>query len=410
LPFGLIAVYNKNITLYNKECEKIIGGEPTLQSFESFKENGSERTIRFYLENTDKLIDTEQAKFTFHNPNISPRVMHFEVSYSHAILNNQMNTIIILHDHTVFEELKTVEEKYQRLYFASVVHDIRTPLNGILGMLEIIDQSTRNAKGLDLEKYIRVAKNSAKLLMFLTYDVTDYSQMEAKILKINKQNFNIAVTVNECLDLMEFNFSRKGLILSKSIDEIVPTNIWSDKTRYTQILLNLLGNALKFTTQGSVNVHVSYDNKKDLLITNVKDTGIGIKSEDIPKLFKLFGRITHDSHLALNPNGVGLGLSICKKLSEHLGGSITVTSKENGGSTFSFTIKANCENESDIPDEKMIEALSSPHCSMKLPQFRTDKQLRILIVDDNDSNIFVLQNFAKINKNIKYDIVFFLVK
>eukprot|EP01022_Parablepharisma_sp_SALTPOND_P002698 TRINITY_DN110_c0_g2_i1.p2 TRINITY_DN110_c0_g2~~TRINITY_DN110_c0_g2_i1.p2 ORF type:complete len:322 (-),score=41.76 TRINITY_DN110_c0_g2_i1:1710-2675(-) len=262
------------------------------------------------------------------------------------------STAIILQDQSSFEKLKKLEEKYQRLYLASVVHDIRTPLNGILGMLDIINEIAGNSP--EVKKYINVARGSANLLLFLTYDITDLSQIEANMIAIAEERFSPETVVEECAQLLKFNFDRKGISLKIEVAADVPKTIFSDKNRFKQILLNLLGNALKFTFKGEVKVSLKH--AENQLITEVKDTGVGIKEEDMPKLFRLFGRVQENSQI--NPTGVGLGLTICKKLSERLGGGIKAESVFGQGSTFTFSISSgiNAEGEnSDVADSKFFE-------------------------------------------------------
>ena len=125
--------------------------------------------------------------------------------------------------------------------------------------------------------FITVARNSAKLLLYLTYDITDFSQIEAGIISVNKVAFNPAEVIQECTQLLNFNFQRKVLELLSSVGIGVPMTIMSDKVRYMQILLNLIGNALKFTFRGHVKISMEYSSENDLLTTSVEDSGIGNK-------------------------------------------------------------------------------------------------------------------------------------
>eukprot|EP01022_Parablepharisma_sp_SALTPOND_P019291 TRINITY_DN326_c0_g1_i1.p1 TRINITY_DN326_c0_g1~~TRINITY_DN326_c0_g1_i1.p1 ORF type:complete len:347 (+),score=41.07 TRINITY_DN326_c0_g1_i1:1207-2247(+) len=260
---------------------------------------------------------------------------YYSIRHAKITFQGRKSTAIILQDETSFEELKMLDQKYQRLYLASVVHDIRTPVNGILGMLEAIEQSP---PGESIKNFIAVIRSSAKLLLFLTNDIIDYSQIEANTISTQAAAFDPCDVLKECMQLLEFNFTRKGVNLTRFIDYNVPKYIVSDRNRYTQILLNLLGNALKFTFHGEVNICLKYSEEKDLLITQVRDTGIGIKEEDMPKLFKLFGKIRENNEI--NPTGVGMGLTICKKLTELLGGTIKADSVYGLGSVFAFTISS----------------------------------------------------------------------
>jgi len=324
---------------------------------------------------------------------------YFRVRQIDLIFKGFDSTAIILQDETVFEELKRLDEKYQRLYLASVVHDIRTPIHGILGMLEMIEH---NAPGNDIQKYVSVARNSAKLLIFFTYDITDYSQIEAKTISVNNDYFSPTDVISECMQILEFNFTGKGVQLNKFVEDRVPYEVFSDKIRFMQIMLNLLGNALKFTFKGEVNIYVQYNEVMDMLIVKVADTGVGIKHEDMPKLFRLFSKIRENAEV--NPTGVGLGLAVCKKLTELLGGDIRADSEYGKGSIFTFTIKCNLydSNILTIPTiTPLIAEESDSH-----------------IISRHESRTFVVresilsQRRGKLSKKniLKSEFVFFLIR
>ena len=275
---------------------------------------------------------------------------------------------VILQDVTAFDKLVKLDEKYQKLYVASIVHDIRTPLNGIMGMLEML-RGEHNPE--DEKLYLSVAMMTCKLLLFLTHDITDYSQMEANKFKANNTKVNVREVVEETMQLLAFNFEKKKIARTSEISDSVPRNVCIDKNRYMQILLNLLGNALKFTFQGHVKITVDYDSHNDILITAVRDTGIGIREEELPRLFKMFGKL--ESGEAHNPQGVGFGLAICKRLSESLGGYISVMSKFGFGSTFTFGVKASVGTLSR-KSNSLVPSMDSEVASLVVPG---DIQLKI---------------------------------
>ena len=420
IPLSIVTLRNGELDFVNAECFNMFGRAVTVESFDKIKGVRDSHNLKYYIENPLLLPEAEKLKYTYEDS--ANKKYYLSLKHSQVTFKGEKATIIILQDQTLFEQLKELEEKYQRLYFASVVHDIRTPLNGILGMLDLIEQSS--IENDVVKKYTCVARNSAKQLLFLTYDVTDYSQIEANNITINKALFSPMEVVEECTQMLEFNFQRRNVALEKNISDSVPFQVVSDRNRYTQILLNLLGNALKFTTQGSVKITLSYLPSEDLLVTNVKDTGIGIRDDDMPKLFKIFGRVKEGMNSVLNPNGVGLGLAICKRLTECMGGSIKVESSFGWGSSFVFTIKANLDYCSsiafDIPEEKITE-VERTIGSHSLYPFKTPKRIlkrstsiahregvtddaRLLIVDDNDQNLFVLQSYSGL-LGLKCDVV-----
>lgn len=312
----------------------------------------------------------------------------FHIKFHQMTFNKSPCHIYIINDYTAFHKLAKLEESYQKVYLASVVHDIRTPMQGIIGIFEMMNTPNITEE----EKLsLKVGMDTCKLLIFLTHDITDLGQIEMQKLKIKQEGFNTADVVIECFNLLKFGYEKKGIKLVFK-QEQVTCLVFSDKHRYMQILLNLLGNALKFTLAGSVTVRISYEYASRLLFTEVSDTGIGIKAENIQQLFKLFGRI--DASSSINPQGVGLGLTICKKLSEAMGGSISVRSVYGQGSSFSFSIKMNEE----VKEEKTttIEHGNNP---LKLSEIMINKCKckckHILIVDDTPFSIFVLKGYLK---------------
>jgi len=344
---------DSKISFYNDECFNIIKdneGNVSIDRFECIKEENSLKTVKDYMLNKEDLEQATTKKFILEKD--SNHKFYYTIRYSNMNFQEANATIILLEDQTSYEALKTLDDKYKRLYLASIVHDIRTPINGILGMLEAIEPYAHEE---DVKTYINVARNSAYLLLFYTFDITDYSQIEANTITINKKLGNPSDIVKECMMLLDFNFKRKGVRLHKAVDPNVPLLIFFDQHRYKQILLNLLGNALKFTFKGRVKISLKYNQHENLLLTSVQDSGIGIKPEDIPKLFKFFGKV--GDNCELNPTGVGMGLAICKKLAECMGGSITVNSIYGQGTTFTFSVKgekainASFNSFGDIPEE-----------------------------------------------------------
>jgi signal transduction histidine kinase len=247
--------------------------------------------------------------------------------------------ILILQDQTSFYSLEALNTKYQKLYLASIVHDIRTPLNGIVGMLEMINLEEIVEEN---KKYLDSAKQMCRLMTYLTYDIIDFSLLESNRFKSNISQVNLINVAEEVKDMFASNFKKKNIDYNFVISMDVPQFVFIDKNRYIQILINLLGNALKYTFKGHVKVYLNYDKESDLLVTKVEDAGVGINEADFPKLFKLFGKL--HANVEHSTPGVGFGLVICKKLAESMQGSITVKSTEGHGSTFTFTVRANMEN------------------------------------------------------------------
>ena len=253
-----------------------------------------------------------------------------------SVFRTEKCRVLLVEDQTAFEKLAKLDEKYQKLYVDSITHDIRTPLNGIVGMLEMLDSRQWNG---DEAIYLNAAKVTCKNMLYLTYNITDYSLLETNKFKSHNTKVNIRKALKEVMELFTFNFEKKSLKSACECSDKVPAFLKIDKNRYMQILITLLGNAVKFTFKGSISVYVDYSEYNDMLVASVKDTGIGIKRDELPKLFKLFGKVENPSDRY--PQGIGFGLTICKKLSESLGGYINVVSQEGVGSTLTFGIKGN---------------------------------------------------------------------
>lgn len=374
-----------------------------------------------------KGIKTETPpKKYFHKKGEEEEVFTFQTVK--LTFNGQKAIALVMHNETSYEKLDRMEDKYLQMYVASVVHDIRTPLNGIIGMLDMLEMLC-HCKETTL--YSKVARMSCKQLMFLTYDITDYSQIEAKKIKLNNNRSCVPEIVEECIQLLSFHCEKKKLALLKDVAPTIPPVLSIDKNRYMQILLNYMGNALKFTFKGGVKIKLEYDKNADLLVTSVQDSGIGIKEEDLSKLFKMFGKLDHPD-FAINPQGVGFGLCICKKLAEAMGGSVDVSSVYGVGSTFIFSIRGNYQS---IPEAHPISSdsiilheisegmdsnvvqnikghiLCNGHYKLPIRTAEEEKKGRnvrqastkqlceckkILHVDDNECNKFVLSSYLSL--------------
>ena len=220
-------------------------------------------------------------------------------------------------------------------FLATMSHEIRTPMNGVLGMLDILLRS-------DLDETQRwpakIACDSANALLRIVDDILDYSKLEAGQVKIEATDFNVRDVTEGIVTLLTPRADEKGLAITCLIDSGVPDWVVGDPVRYRQILTNLLGNALKFTEKGSVQIEVSSAPCADgvELQVSVRDTGIGVSPEAQERLFQRFAQA--DATMTRKFGGTGLGLAIAKQLAELMGGTIRLESELGEGSTFRFTI------------------------------------------------------------------------
>jgi len=241
----------------------------------------------------------------------------------------------------VKERTKELEEKNKELecatkekskFLANMSHEIRTPMNGIIGMSYLAMQSTKDQKQ---EKYLQTINSSANLLLNIINDILDFSKIEAGKLEINKIDFNLQILLREKLNIVEFQAKEKGLELYIIYPPNLNFFLYGDDIRITQVLINLINNAIKFTNSGYVKIYIE-NTKGDIYTFKVEDSGIGMSEEFVKNLFKPFNQA--DGTTTRKYGGTGLGLSISKELIELMGGKIWVESKINLGSTFYFNI------------------------------------------------------------------------
>ena len=217
-------------------------------------------------------------------------------------------------------------------FLANMSHEMRTPLNGVISMTDLLTETHLDG---DQQHYVDVAKSSAEHLLQLIDDILDVSKLEADQVKFETLTFDVHEVLNDALEIVAPKAHDKGLTVGAYLAPEIPRALLGDPGRIRQILINLLGNGVKFTGKGHVHVEVSVEQMSDrdlVLRFDIEDTGIGIPAEHLPALFKEFSQI--DSSISRRYGGTGLGLSICRKLASRMGGSISVDSEVGCGTTF----------------------------------------------------------------------------
>jgi signal transduction histidine kinase/uncharacterized protein YneF (UPF0154 family) len=261
--------------------------------------------------------------------------------------------------------------KLQKIMFTSISHEFRNPLNSILNAWDIVQQSfsqvqkvindiklslkDKNLLSKNSEiitKFTRIGRHSSELLLSLVEDVLNLSKMESNNFTTNITEFNVKELIEEVYEMFENQCKRKNIKLILQIDESIESkSMHSDRGRIKQTLINLISNAYKFTYSGSITIQVKathlYFNKA--VEFSVADTGTGISNEDIPKLFSLFGMLSHTK--CINPNGCGIGLTVSKKYVELLKGTFDVKSALGEGTTMIFTIPNIAYSKNNIKEE-----------------------------------------------------------
>jgi signal transduction histidine kinase len=216
-------------------------------------------------------------------------------------------------------------------------HEIRTPMNGVIGMLELARMTRTDP---DTREYLKIAKESAESLLGILNDILDVSRIEAGKLHIESTPFEFSTLVSDVLRLMAPQIHEKGLTHHLNLPADLPEILLGDPLRIRQVLLNLIGNAIKFTVRGNITVDVKIEAKNGQQLTlgvAIIDTGIGIRPDRLESIFQAFTQA--DGSTTSKFGGTGLGLTISTQLVELMGGQLSVESTEGSGSTFHFTLQ-----------------------------------------------------------------------
>lgn len=278
-------------------------------------------------------------------------------------------------------------------FLAKMSHEIRTPINAIMGMNEMILRESREEQ---IRHYAVDVQNSANALLGLINDILDISKIESGKMEIIPVQYELDSMLNDLISMIYVKAREKNLELEVTVDETLPNGLTGDDVRIRQILINLLNNSVKYTQEGKVSLDVRgrRDNGSLLLYFEVRDTGIGIKEEDMPKLFAAFERIEESRNR--NVEGTGLGMNIVFELLKMMGTELKVTSTYGKGTIFSFELKQ--EIYSDEPIGNLVEKSKELYKTYTYAASFTAPQARILLVDDNEVNRRVFCNLLKDTK------------
>jgi len=270
-------------------------------------------------------------------------------------------------------------------FLACMSHDIRTPMNAIIGMSDILADTTVTA---EQSQYLRILRSAGETLLHLINDILDFSKIEAGQLRLEAIRLNLRELISDTVEIMNIRAREKNLSISTTITSDVPTFVIGDPTRLRQILINLIGNAIKFTETGEVKLNAALETlgaSDSPLLFSVTDTGIGIPLSKQSSLFQKFMQV--DSSTTRKYGGTGLGLAICRQLVEMMGGMIWVESELGCGSIFHFTIVA------DVDQNAGASVSAVPHVNATAPV--ETSALRILLVDDMPENRLLIQAYLK---------------
>ncbi|MGN0319213.1 MAG: ATP-binding protein [Lachnospira sp.] len=277
-------------------------------------------------------------------------------------------------------------------FLANMSHEIRTPLNGILGMDSILLEECRDD---NLKEYARNIQSAGQSLLSIINDVLDISKIEAGKLEILPVEYELFSIINDCYNIAKVRAESKSLSIHMMIDPKLPSCLFGDEVRIRQIINNFLSNAVKYTKKGSVTLSISCESIQDnqiMLIIEVKDTGIGIRKEDLGKLFDSFTRV--DEKRNRNIEGTGLGLNLTRNLVQMMGGEIYAESTYGEGSCFTARVPQTVINSEPLGDfEKRYQQFLNTSETRRLSFVAPDAH--ILVVDDVEINLKVVEGLLK---------------
>ncbi|MBR5116905.1 MAG: response regulator, partial [Lachnospiraceae bacterium] len=335
----------------------------------------------------------------------------------------------IFYEKTMVQELeieKVIAEEATQAkssFLANMSHEIRTPINAVLGMNEMILRESDDPNIIAYSESVRSAGNT---LLGLVNNILDFSKIEAGKMEINDVVYDLSSVINDLVNMIQMRADDKGLLLAFEFNPRIPKVLYGDEIRIKQIITNLLTNAVKYTETGTVTFHIGYEkNTSDPQCIDmhvwVEETGIGIKPEDLSKLFEKFDRIEEKRNRHIE--GTGLGMNITQRLLEMMDSSLEVESEYGKGSRFSFVLKQRVMRWEELGDyESAYQKLLGTRKIYKEKFVAPDA--KVLVIDDNPMNLMVFKSLLKQTRiNIdtandgdegltlaydkKYDVIFF---
>jgi len=353
--FKVISHEDMDQTIFNNLWETIISKKQWIGEIKNRHKDGS----NYWIETTIKPELDEKN-----------RVKGF-ISYSENITNKKELEV---------EKIKTQNAlDFKTKFFSNLSHEIRTPLNAIIGLSTLIKKENLSDK---VKDFMNKIESASDILLGVINDVLDISKIESGKMTIEKTTLDVKKTAHNIENIVSFKAKEKGINIDIDFVNIANSKRLGDPLRISQVLTNLLNNAIKFTSKGSVTMRIEALND-GFIRFDIIDTGIGLKEEQIKTLFQEYSQA--DVSTSREYGGTGLGLSICKNLVELMGGEIWVTSNFGEGSTFSFQIPLEVENKNIIVDD------NNTNIEKVITEINTLEDVKILIAEDNKTNRMILE-------------------
>ena len=313
--------------------------------------------------------------------------------FSAPISKNELLAILRATEMARMEERRAkAANEAKSNFLANMSHEIRTPINAVLGMNEVILRECKDEKILEYSQNIEAA---GRTLLSLINDILDFSKIEAGSMEIHESEYELSSVLNDIYNMISIKAQQKSLELILDVDSDLPDKLFGDEMRFRQVVVNVLNNAVKYTQEGSVTLKVTGDKNYDGTINlkiDVTDTGMGIKEDDIGKLFEKFKRLDIDKNRTVE--GSGLGLAITSSLLELMGGSISAKSTYGQGSTFTIILPQVIRDETKIGNFKERINRSIKERKTYKEKF-TAPEAEILVVDDTPMNHVVIKELLR---------------
>ena len=407
------------ITMLNPAAERMLGltqediGDSFINVF--FTREGTDAF-------TEAILDTVYEKEKVSNMPVDyllegeTRNLSLTTSYIHN--DGEKSVVVVMEDVTELNELRDAQtaldkirklnREYEKakdeairaneaksLFLSNMSHEIRTPINAVLGMNEMI---LRECADRQILSYAANIRSSGKTLLFLINDILDMSKIESGKMEIVRVEYEPENLMMDLWNVIYLRAQEKGLVIRFSLDETLPRVLYGDDVRIKQIVTNLLTNAVKYTPQGSIEMKVAYERsggEELCLMISVADTGMGIRKEDMGKLFESFQRLDEEKNR--NIEGTGLGMNITMSLLKLMDGEMKVESEYGEGSVFTVTIPQRIVCDEPVGDFESVRKRREESLAGK-QQFFEAPEASVLVVDDNSMNLTVFQSLLKRTK------------